>query len=64
VNAQLITEAEVVEGTYLQDKRGMGLIRLRRNFYDESAPAVRWILKQVGRNCKKSFRRAAGDGED
>ncbi|MGA7157804.1 MAG: hypothetical protein WBY53_13200 [Acidobacteriaceae bacterium] len=32
VNAQLITETEVAEGTYLQDKRGMGLIRLRRNF--------------------------------
>jgi len=32
VNAQLITEAEVVGGTYVQDKRGMELIRLRRHF--------------------------------
>jgi hypothetical protein len=32
VNAQLITEAEIVGDTYVQDKRGMGLIRLRRHF--------------------------------
>ncbi len=34
VNAQLITEAEVVEGTFLQDERDMGLVRLRRRFQE------------------------------